>query len=130
MSSRSSASSFGRKLAAFDEMRDQPAGGAVEDAVDQLADHRACAAAACVTAADHWWPRPARLRRTSPLSSITRSIVATVVVATSRSRRSASHSSLSDDGPAVPQDAQDFQFAVRGMCACRPGHGNSLRGWT
>jgi hypothetical protein len=57
------------------------------------------AAADWVTAADHWWPRVAGLRFTKRLSSITRSMVATVVVATSRSRRMASQSSLSASGP-------------------------------
>src|SRR5262245_58313525 len=46
------------------------------------------AAASRVTVADHWLPRVARLRRTRPFSSMTLSIVATVVVATGRSRRS------------------------------------------
>src|SRR6516162_729043 len=49
---------------------------------------------------DHKYPRGLRVRLTSPFPSMTESMVATVVVATGRCRRSSAHTSPSSQGPA------------------------------
>ncbi len=76
---------LGRKLAPFDQVGRQQIGRALKNVIDQLADH--------------WAPRPEPSRFTKPFSRITRSIVAIVVVATSRCWRRVSHRVLSAVGP-------------------------------